>query len=368
MRAFKFEISNLRRRRAAFHYRRSVACSVLLAALCFSTTALCSPHAAYSSWVKQKTGTFAWLHAVFFVDERRGWAVGGKGALLSTTDGGEHWEVKRPPTEDALQDLFFTDARTGWIVCVRSIYLPMRKDEPRSYLLQTSNGGETWTRVEVASEDVDVELARVRFADGEHGWVFGEMGALYATADGGRTWARRRVPTRHLLLGATLLDAQQGWLVGAGATALQTTDGGATWRAGQLLGLPAQPLTQTSAQTPAQSRATPVRLNAVSFADARRGWAVGAGGVVLATADGGRTWRAQDSGVESDLFDVKFLDEREGWAVGGDGTAIHTADGGETWRAEPTGTPHALERLCFAGRARGWAVGFGGTIITLTRG
>ena len=84
---------------------------------------------------------------------------------------------------------------------------------------------------------------------------------------------------------------------------------------------------------------------------------------MLATVDGGRTWRTEESGTESDLFDVKFFDEREGWAVGGEGVAIHTADGGATWRAEATGTPHTLERLFFSERTRGWAVGFGGTVI-----
>jgi photosystem II stability/assembly factor-like uncharacterized protein len=189
------------------------------------------------------------------------------------------------------------------------------------------------------------------------------MGALYATTDGGETWARQRVPTRHLLLGGTFLDARRGWLVGAGSTLLQTADGGETWLAAQLVGhTPATPSTST-----ASSSAPSVRFNAVSFADARRGWAVGGGGAVFATEDGGRTWRAQASGVSSDLLDVKFFDGREGVAVGGDGTALHTSDGGKTWRAQPTGTPHTLERLSFAGRTRGWAVGFGGTIITIER-
>jgi photosystem II stability/assembly factor-like uncharacterized protein len=269
-----------------------------------------------------------------------------------------------------MRDLFFTDAETGWIVCERSVYMPMRKEEARTYLLKTTDGGESWKRVDVLSgPDVDIVLARVRFADAGHGWVFGEMGALFATEDGGESWARQRVPTRHLLLGASFLDAQRGWLVGAGSTLLQTSDGGASWRAGEVSGLLQQISVQASAQTnarggAAQTSAPSLRLSAVSFADARHGWAVGARGAVVATTDGGRSWRAQRSGTESDLFDVKFFDEREGRAVGADGAAIHTTDGGATWRTEATGTPHALERLFFTGRGRGWAVGFGGTIIS----
>ncbi len=96
---------------------------LLLAAFCLTAPASGSPPAAHY-WEKQKSGTLAWLRGVFFVDGERGWAVGAKGALLSTADGGASWQTRRAPTEDALRDIFFTDERTGWIVCERSVYLP----------------------------------------------------------------------------------------------------------------------------------------------------------------------------------------------------------------------------------------------------
>jgi len=357
--------------------KRRLAPTLLTAAfllLPFTFLLLPSAAAAAGSWARQKSGTLAWLHAVYFVDGRRGFAVGGKGALLATEDGGARWEVRRAPAEDTLHDIFFTDERTGWVACERSIFLLKTKEEQRSYLLKTEDGGGSWRRVAVAGADVDARLVRVRFADREHGWAFGEMGALFATTDGGETWARQRVPTRHLLLGGAFLDARRGWLVGAGSTLLQTSDGGESWLAAQLVGqqitTPPAATSPASSNAPSTSKSTAapsVRFNAVSFADARRGWAVGGGGAIFATEDGGRTWRAQASNVSADLLDVKFFDAREGVAVGGDGTALHTSDGGRTWRAEPTGTPHTLERLSFAGRTRGWAVGFGGTIISMKK-
>ena len=392
MKSFGFESSNLPSRRAAKtsplrsqpRARRTLppsAFCLLPSAFCLLLTAFCLPPSASAaaSWSRQQSGTFAWLHAVHFVDARRGWAVGGKGALLATSDGGATWRQVRPaPTEDTLRDLFFVDGLTGWVVCERDIFKLKTKEEQRSYLMKTEDGGRSWRRVAVAGADVDARLVGVRFAGREHGWAFGEMGALYATSDGGRSWARQVVPTRRLLLGASFLDARQGWLVGAGATALYTTDGGATWRDGAVAGRPAPPApaadgqggapTRTAATRPAPRGAPGPRVNAVSFVDARRGWAVGAGGLVLATLDGGRTWQARESGVAADLHDVKFFDEREGWAVGGEGAILHTTDGGATWRAEPPITPHTLERLFFAGRTRGWAVGFGGTIIAFGEG
>lgn len=339
---------------------------LLLPGLCASSSVRSLSLSASGVWTKQQSGTLAWLHAVHFLDDERGWAVGGKGVLLATTDGGRHWQLKKSPTGDALRDVYFTDAETGWLVCERNIYLLTEADEARSYLLHTTDGGEHWQRVEAAGADVDARLVRVVFADRERGFVFGELGALYATGDGGRTWARRRLPTRRLLLGATFLDAEQGWIVGAGATLLQTSDGGATWREGRLDSVTAGavPLpASSSAATARAAAAAPPRLNAVSFVDGRAGWAVGAAGAIVATTDGGRVWRALSSPTEMDLYDVKFFDRKEGWTVGTGGTILHTTDGGATWRVEMTPTTHPLERLCFTNRAHGWAVGFGGTIM-----
>jgi len=310
---------------------------------CLSLTASVS---AAGAWESQVSGTLAWLRAAYFVDEARGWAVGSKGALLATTDGGRTWNVQRRPTEDTLRDVYFTNEQTGWLVCDRSIYLLRTKEEARSYLLKTVDGGESWARVEVTGADVDVLLTRVTFIDEGRGWAFGEMGALYNTTDGGASWARQVVPTKHLLLGGAFLASGAGWLVGAGNTILQTSDGGAQWRA-----VGSSPII------------TATRFNAVCFADERRGWAVGERGLVLTTPNGGRSWLRQESNVDVALSDVKFLNDRTGWAVGAEGTIIHTTDGGAHWQVESSGTRHPLERLSVVSRARAWAVGFGGTIL-----
>jgi photosystem II stability/assembly factor-like uncharacterized protein len=332
---------------------------LLASALCL--LALICP-AAQASWVKQKSGTLAWLRAVYFVDERHGWAVGGKGALLVTEDGGATWRQLPPPAEESLRDIFFADESNGWLVCERNLH-PLRQDtEPRSYLLRTTDGGRSWSRVAPAASGAEGRLVGLRFADVLHGWAFGELGTLYATRDGGATWTRQSVPTRRLLLGAKFLDARRGWLVGAGGTLLRTEDGGTSWREGQLA--EARAVVAPSAAPKAEFAAGP-RFNAVDFADERRGWAVGSLGSIYVTEDGGRTWRAQQSGVTAELRDVKFTNAREGWAVGAQGVVLRTRDGGQTWQSEKPVTQHALERLHASGSKRLWAVGFGGTIIAL---
>jgi photosystem II stability/assembly factor-like uncharacterized protein len=331
-------------------YRPTNGLRLLPAVFCLLLFAIClraSP--ASSSWSRQPSGTLAWLHAVFFLDQNRGWAVGSKGTFLATVDGGRTWRQKQKPTDDNLNDIYFSDDKNGWLVCEKNIYELKTKDEPRTYLMNTNDGGATWAKININGADVDARLVRAVFTRGGRGWVFGEAGTAYATIDSGLTWKHLQLPTRHLLLGGTFIDEDRGWLVGAGATIIQTSDGGDTWHVSRLVD------------------AQGVRFTATSFVDNRLGWAVGTDGKIFRTINGGRTWQQQSSNVDIDLSDVKFLNALEGWAVGSEGTAIHTFDGGLHWSVEPSGTTHPLERIFFTDRDHGWAVGFGGTIIAYGR-
>lgn len=155
---------------------------------------------------------------------------------------------------------------------------------------------------------------------------------------------------------------------------------------------------------------SPRTLLGVSFPTPTSGWAVGDQGVILATTDGGATWREQASGVPplapprgcdrgvdgqpvqstctNVLFDVAFVDATTGWAVGSDGIVVHTGDGGATWSRQelppldsipglgpgPGGTdlraPHweTLTSVSFTDSRAGTVVGPGGTILTTADG
>lgn len=85
-----------------------------------------------------------------------------------------------------------------------------------------------------------------------------------------------------------------------------------------------------------QAQTVPVAttLTGVSFADARQGWAVGHGGVVLHTGDGGSTWQLQRSALARDqpLLAVQALDAQRAVAVGLWSLVLHTRDGGRSWQ------------------------------------
>lgn len=349
-------------------------------------------------WTRVQSGNFAHLRAVFFLDKQTGWAAGGAGAWLTTKDGGATWQPAKSPTEDTIRDIYFHDQNTGTLLCERNIYKMQTASEPHSYLLQTTDAGATWTRVDAGALAPDARLWRIVFADRQHGWTFGESGVLLATTDGGATWARQRVSIENLLLGASFIDGQTGWIVGGGASVLATTNGGATWRVSTTSN-PSTASNQTNGRSstgnvsgannastanrasanssqpvsrivrdpsPQQQAAARAKLYAVSFFDARFGWAVGARGAIYQTQNGGATWRLQSSNTDADLFDVKFADNSRGWAVGAQGTLLETRNGGATWTLIKTDTTHNLERLHVAARgALVCAVGFGGTIFRL---
>lgn len=83
----------------------------------------------------------------------------------------------------------------------------------------------------------------------------------------------------------------------------------------------------------AQHVPTRTTLTSVTFVDDKLGWAVGHGGQILHTTDGGEQWVVQHgemNGVDS-LFSVWFENALHGMAVGPYGYALATGDGGKTW-------------------------------------
>lgn len=65
--------------------------------------------------------------------------------------------------------------------------------------------------------------------------------------------------------------------------------------------------------------------------------AVGARGVIIESDPAIRAWSQARVPVQSDLVAVHFIDRNDGWACGHDGVILHTADGGRTWTKQLDG-------------------------------
>ncbi|MGH9835869.1 MAG: YCF48-related protein, partial [Blastocatellia bacterium] len=71
-----------------------------------------------------------------------------------------------------------------------------------------------------------------------------------------------------------------------------------------------------------QTSGVTANLRDVFFVDANRGWAVGNGGVILTSNDGGATWTPEQSGVSANLRGVFFVNATTGFAVGDNGAIL----------------------------------------------
>lgn len=65
--------------------------------------------------------------------------------------------------------------------------------------------------------------------------------------------------------------------------------------------------------------------------------AVGSGGTILRSLDGGDNWEQKDSGTEEILWNVEFPTPEVGYVTGGGGILLKTIDGGENWDLIETG-------------------------------
>ncbi len=297
--------------------------------------------AASAEWRKIETGSLAWLHAIQFVDDDRGWAGGSNGTLLSTGNGGETWKKERVPTADTIRDIFFLDRLTGWLLVERDRFEKAAAN--RSYLLRTSDGGRNWAAIEFSYSPE--RFARMVFTARGQGVVIGEGGFVVSIPEPGGVEVRTVLPERYLMLAGKAFDVGRLLLVGGGGSIVWTDDG-KNWNSARFA-----------------NTAPTAKFNSVYFVDRSTGWAAGNSGSVFTTIDGGMTWSQRPLSVEADIYDIRFKNKEVGFAIGEKGVIVRTLDSGRTWFSAISGVKHRLEKLAFSGE-RVFAVGFGGTLLT----
>ena len=74
-------------------------------------------------------------------------------------------------------------------------------------------------------------------------------------------------------------------------------------------------------------------------------------------------WTAQTSGTTQNLFGVSAVDANAAFAVGSGGIILHTTNGGAIWAAQISGTTAGLTDVSAVDANTAWAVGSGGIIL-----
>lgn len=247
------------------------------------------------------------------------------------------------------QNLFstcFTSEQEGWVV------------GELGRVFHTSDGGRTFTRSNTGTRSAILAVACL--PDGSV-VVTGQKGLAMKTSDHGATWEKLDTGVKRELLSVHFATAQVGVAVGDFGTLVRTEDGGKTWSS---VGLPTDfTLPEDIAEIVDPGD---VLLYDVEFVTPERGWVVGEFGVIFTTNDGGKTWTSQKSSVETTLFGVHFADAQRGWATGIEQVLLHTTDGGETWRKMEVGGRKGfvlgLYDVAVQGKV-GWAIGDSGLLL-----
>jgi photosystem II stability/assembly factor-like uncharacterized protein len=156
-------------------------------------------------------GTNYDLNSVYFTDANMGYAVGGNGIILKTTNGGTNWVALSSGTNKDLTSVFFTGANTGCVVGEGGL------------ILKTTNGGTNWL---VLSSGTSNMLYSVYFTDANTGYAVGDYGTILKTTNGGINWVVLSKGTSNSLNLVYFTDANTGYAVGEYGTILKTTNGG----------------------------------------------------------------------------------------------------------------------------------------------
>ena len=204
---------------------------------------------------------------VSFTSPNSGWIIAERGGFtLRTSDGGATWERQFFDSTQARSDAFILNDSHSWVALTSG------------GVVATADSGESWL-LHKGINQVEIGTSGIYFLDDRRGWIAGWRGKergltsgvqfvkyltdgmVAHTTDGGQTWTRVDADTGKFLWDVAFIDAQEGWAVGSAGQTMHSTDGGLTW-----------------SQEPSVTDST---LRAITFSGPNTAWAVGENGTIL---------------------------------------------------------------------------------------
>jgi photosystem II stability/assembly factor-like uncharacterized protein len=281
-----------------------------------------------ASWKQAPAPVSSDLTAVFFIDDRQGWVVGHDGVILRTTDGGDKWELQLNGI--TANDLLRTAME-------RKVAAEPASEDAKKMLAEAKR---------YAEQGADKPFLDIWFADEKNGYVVGAYNLIFRTADGGKTWEPwfdRTDNPKFFNLYAIRPAAGGLYIAGEGGLVLKF-----------------DPATQ-------RFRAQPLPYNGSFFgvADAKSAVLVyGLRGNVFRSEDGGKTWAKVDAGLAATV--VGGTKTAQGATLLADvgGRVVTSADAGLTFSQVTLKDAMPLTGIVDAGEGRLALVGPRGVAVT----
>lgn len=299
-------------------------------------------------------------------------AVAFGGVVERSSDGGATWSAATTDGSTAsLYGVAFNAAGVGIAT------------GDASSVLRSTDGGATWSSVAAGQ----ASLRDVAWVDASTVVAVGLGGRVVRSTDAGLTWQTVSVPTTMDLRHVAFDGAGNGTAtLPSNAATLHTTDRGQTWAvvadAIDAEAVEYAPVSSAATalavgtggglETSADGGATwtghvsgPHQvLQGIAFGSPNVAVAVGNGGIILRSTDGGDSWTSVLSPSTTTTFDVAFASAQVAVAVGDGGTIWRSADAGATWSDVSIGGGRLFRAVHFTSATHGVAVSSGGIVYT----
>ena len=280
-----------------------------------------------ATWKQAKVPVASDLTAVYFVSDKKGWAVGHDGVILNSVDGGATWTLQLDGRK--ANDLLLASLETKAAAAPASEALKLALVEARRY----------------KEQGADKPFLDVWFADENTGYAVGAYNLIFHTRDGGKNWEswfdRTENPKFFNLYairpaGGTLFIAGEGGLV------LKLDPGGERFTA----------------------VATPYNGSYFGVMDAKSAVVVfGLRGNVYRTDDGGKSWNKVETGLTAAVVGGATSAKGELLLADAGGRIVASEDGGKTYQKVAVKNSLPIFGLTDAGNGRLALVGPRGVAV-----
>jgi photosystem II stability/assembly factor-like uncharacterized protein len=236
-------------------------------------------------------------------------AVGNKGLLLKTADGGNTWNKINLNTKADLTSISIK-GNTIHIAGDSGVYF------------YSNNQGNTWVKTYLTFQSRNNKIHSIDFLNELTGIISAGSGQLKTTTDGGRTWIDKSVSQAN----GVFKYVNNNLITGVSDAFYKSINNGNTWSSFSV------------------DNNNNRKFYDISFLNENIGYVCSDSGVVYKTTNGGQSWNKKivDDVTQTKLNKVLFINSKTGFCAGDNGRFYVSTTAGESWILQPLYTASNL--------------------------